>query len=189
MPIYVCEHRYKDEVKTFKKIKNWNSALPEEIRKHEYAMDLYPDERESLRRVKSPFVRGIAGPGRIGEAMENEEEEQAKYHFLPGNEPATAQRLKAVKEANDRAAAAAEAANPAQTLYGGDASQATFAAPPVVAAAPPPPAPILPPPPPVDTTSTPAELAAAREGFHALPFSIRAFFPSPTFTPSLRPSN
>ncbi|KAK4703189.1 chromatin structure-remodeling complex subunit RSC1/2, partial [Phenoliferia sp. Uapishka_3] len=179
MPLYICEHRYKDEVKSFKKIKNWNSAVPEEIRKHEYDMDLYPDERvETLRRFKSPFVRGVVGPGGIGEAMEHEEEEQAKYHFLPGGEPATVQKLKAVKEATEAAQAAEAATNRPTALYGAEpvpsinqpgtpANSAQNRAPPPI-----PPPPVVPTPPPVDTTSTPAELAAAKESFQPLPSFI-----------------
>ena len=101
VPLYVCEHRYKEDVKTFKKIKSWTSSLPEEIRKHDYGMDLFPDEQvEPLRKVKSPFVRGIVGPGGIGETVEHEEEEQAKYHFLPGGEPATVQKIKEIGRAH-----------------------------------------------------------------------------------------
>lgn len=126
VPLYVCEHRYKDELKSFKKIKNWASCVPEEIRAHEYPFELWSDGRtDILKRVRSPFVRGVVGPGGIGEAIENEEEEQARYHVLPGGEPATVQKLRAAKEA--------EEANQREelqrsVLYGGNPATSTPAA-------------------------------------------------------------
>ena len=182
MPLYVVEHRYKPEVKEFKKIKNWDSALPEEIRKHEYDMDLYPNGHTELpRKVKSPFARGIVGPGGIGVAKEHDEEEQGKYHFLPGGEPATVQKHKAFKEASEAVRAAEIAANPsASALYAAEkhTSLIHFAAP--TRAAPlPPPTPVLPPPPPIDPTLTPAELAVSKESFQPLPSFVSTSIPSP----------
>ncbi|KAL8276216.1 hypothetical protein RQP46_011377 [Phenoliferia psychrophenolica] len=188
MPLYVCEHRYKETVKSFKKIKSWTQCVPDEIRKYDYEMDLFPNELvDALKKVKSPFVRGIAGPGGIGVSMEREEEEQGKYHFLPGGEPATLQKLKAVKEANDAAIAAEKAAERAAeraaakakapaslSLYGSEPAPTPHppiarVPPPARAAPAPPPAPVLPPPPPIDPTLTPAELAASKESFQPLP--------------------
>lgn len=133
MPIYVCEHRYKDDVKIFKKIKNWPLCLPEELRRHEYDFEPFPNDHiDQPLRVKSPFIRGVEGPGRLGEAVGGQEAEQTKYHFLPGGEPATPSAMKVMREqqrkqqAEEAAAlalrtqeAAAKAAAAAPTLYGG----------------------------------------------------------------------
>lgn len=120
MPLYVCEHRYKDDLKSFKKIKNWQSAVPEDIRRHEYDFEPFPDDRiDNPIKIKSPFVRGISGPGGIGQAIEREESEQTKYHFLSSGAPATAQALKeakAVEEKERRAAAAAADADHAMLV-------------------------------------------------------------------------
>ncbi|SCV72636.1 BQ2448_4173 [Microbotryum intermedium] len=71
LPLYVVEHRYKDEIHSFKKIKNWNSCVPEEIRKQEYALVTFPGgDPVTLPRFPSPFLRGIEGPGRFGEALD-----------------------------------------------------------------------------------------------------------------------
>ncbi|ORY80739.1 hypothetical protein BCR35DRAFT_325164 [Leucosporidium creatinivorum] len=132
MPIYVCEHRYKDDVKIFKKIKNWPLCLPEEVRRHEYDFEPFPNEHvDQPLRVKSPFVRGVEGPGRLGESVGGQEAEQTKYHFLPGGEPTTPSVMKAVREqqrkkqeeeaaalAQRQAEVAAKAAATAPALYG-----------------------------------------------------------------------
>lgn len=167
MPLYVVEHRYKDDVKSFKKIKNWNSCVPEEVRKNEYELVPYPNERvDVLRRIKSPFVRGVVGPGGIGEAMENEEEEQARYHFLPSGEPATGQRAKVETQVAAGSGASSSA------LYG---ASLPLAAPvlsitPLAYAATPGPTP------PTVSGATPAEKAIAAESFYPLPAEIRASF-------------
>lgn len=97
MPLYVCEHRYRDDVKAFKKIKNWQSCLPEEVRKHEYTFEPFRDDAvETIPRVPSPFLRGIVGPGSIGEPLQHEEE-QARYHVDGGTASADFSR-----EANER---------------------------------------------------------------------------------------
>lgn len=109
IPLYVVEHRYKDDVKTFKKIKNWSSCIPDQIRAHEYDMITYPGDRvEMLKRIKSPFMRGIAGPGGIGEGAEEEDEEQSRYHLAAGGEAARIKGLRAemaAAELNEVAAA------------------------------------------------------------------------------------
>ncbi|GAA6003570.1 hypothetical protein JCM10207_000393 [Rhodosporidiobolus poonsookiae] len=59
MPLYVCEYRYKDDVKAFKKIKSWNSAIPKPIREHEYEYEPFVDDRvDQPAKVRSPFVPG-----------------------------------------------------------------------------------------------------------------------------------
>lgn len=67
MPLYVCEHRYKEEAKVFKKIKIWESCLPEIVKKADYPLvENVGGAIEVLRKVKSPFVLGGAGTGGIG---------------------------------------------------------------------------------------------------------------------------
>lgn len=91
MPLYVCEYRYKDDVKAFKKIKSWSSCVPEEMRRHEYDFEPFPDDRvDSLHKVKSPFVRGVAGPGRLDGAPA-----PPAYNFSQDGRPATAQEVQA----------------------------------------------------------------------------------------------
>ncbi|KAK0446535.1 uncharacterized protein EV420DRAFT_1622469 [Desarmillaria tabescens] len=59
-PLYVCESRYDDSSRTFVKIKDWSSCMPEESR---HPVPIYPFEREvPPRRLPSPFV----GKGKNG---------------------------------------------------------------------------------------------------------------------------
>ncbi|KAG5651101.1 hypothetical protein H0H81_009857 [Sphagnurus paluster] len=64
-PLYICDSRYNDRDRVFVKIKNWNSCVPEEVRKSTEFMPIYPFERTVLpNRYPSPFVgRGVKGPG------------------------------------------------------------------------------------------------------------------------------
>ncbi|KAF5376880.1 hypothetical protein D9615_007241 [Tricholomella constricta] len=66
-PLYVCDSRYNDRDRVFVKIKNWNSCVPEEVRKSTEFMPIYPFERTVMpSRLPSPFIgRGIKGPGGI----------------------------------------------------------------------------------------------------------------------------
>ncbi|GAA5951380.1 hypothetical protein JCM3765_002464 [Sporobolomyces pararoseus] len=82
IPLYVCEYRYKDDVKQFKKIKSWNSCVPELIRQHEYDFEPYADEHtDTLLKVKSPFVTGVAeGSGGL---------DNNNFNFTQGGVPAT----------------------------------------------------------------------------------------------------
>lgn len=64
----------------FVKIKNWNSCVPEEVRKSTEFMPIYPFERMVYPRLhKSPFIEGhgnvpiVTGPGSIGENVERME--------------------------------------------------------------------------------------------------------------------
>jgi len=69
-PLYVCDSRYNDKEKSFVKIKNWNSCIPEEYRKNDF-MPIYPFERIVYpKRYPSPFLSGITGPGRIGDNIQ-----------------------------------------------------------------------------------------------------------------------
>lgn len=65
MAIYVCESRYKYDSKTFKKIKAWETCLPELVKKLDYDWTPHVDGREVLKRVESPFAHGMDGTGGI----------------------------------------------------------------------------------------------------------------------------
>ncbi|RDB21230.1 Chromatin structure-remodeling complex subunit rsc1 [Hypsizygus marmoreus] len=68
-PLYVCDSRYNDRERVFVRIKNWNSCVPEEVRKSSEFMPIYPFERTVMpARLPSPFVgrqgaRAVKGPG------------------------------------------------------------------------------------------------------------------------------
>lgn len=67
-PLYVCDSRYNDRDRVFVKIKNWNSCIPEEVRKSTEFMQIYPFERTVYpKRYPSPFLltKGsrVKGPG------------------------------------------------------------------------------------------------------------------------------
>lgn len=84
-PIYVCDSRYNDRERLFVRIKNWNSCVPEEVRKSTEFMPIYPFERTVFpRRFGSPFLGAASGaqkgtwaksgkgkfPGGIGDSVE-----------------------------------------------------------------------------------------------------------------------
>ncbi|EKM60679.1 uncharacterized protein PHACADRAFT_246748 [Phanerochaete carnosa HHB-10118-sp] len=80
-PLFVCDSRYNDRERIFVKIKNWNSCVPEEVRKSAEFMPIYPFERPVFpRRFASPFVAGKLLPGRapggIGDVIERPEGEK-----------------------------------------------------------------------------------------------------------------
>ncbi|KDQ52954.1 hypothetical protein JAAARDRAFT_80856 [Jaapia argillacea MUCL 33604] len=78
-PLYVCDSRYNDRERVFVKIKNWNSCVPEEVRKNPDFMPIYPFERMVFpRRFGSPFLKGkgVKGPGGIGESVDKVEGER-----------------------------------------------------------------------------------------------------------------
>lgn len=78
-PLYVCDSRYNDRERIFVKIKNWNSCVPEEVRKSTEFMPIYPFERSVFpRRFPSPFLSGkiIKAPGGIGDVVERAEGEK-----------------------------------------------------------------------------------------------------------------
>ncbi|KAN0121428.1 hypothetical protein V8E52_003324, partial [Russula decolorans] len=78
-PLYVCDSRYNDRERIFVKIKNWNSCVPEEVRKSADFMPIYPFERMVFpRRFGSPFLKGsrVRGPGGIGESIDRAEGER-----------------------------------------------------------------------------------------------------------------
>ncbi|KII86314.1 hypothetical protein PLICRDRAFT_56043 [Plicaturopsis crispa FD-325 SS-3] len=83
-PLYVCDSRYNDRERVFVKIKNWNSCVPEEVRKSQEFMPIYEFERMVFpRRFGSPFLTAksgktapVKGPGGIGDAIERPEAEK-----------------------------------------------------------------------------------------------------------------
>jgi len=75
-PLYVCDSRYNDREKVFVKIKNWASCIPEDLRKADF-MAIHPFERIVWpRKLGSPFLKGIKGPGGIGDSIERAEGEK-----------------------------------------------------------------------------------------------------------------
>ncbi|GAA5841640.1 hypothetical protein JCM11251_004238 [Rhodosporidiobolus azoricus] len=191
MPLYVCEYRYKDDVKSFKKIKSWNSCVPEEIRKNEYDFEPFPEDHvEILPKVKSPFVSGIAGPGGM---VGGSGSATPAYHFSQDGKPATAEEVQATKveaspmdidldvaspaldantaaafaQAFDVSSLAAGAAIPSlPSLHQTPALEPAAAGLPLAPAAP---------------AATPAEIAAATENFAPLPTNIRSRFRNDAF--------
>jgi chromatin structure-remodeling complex subunit RSC1/2 len=66
-PLYVCDSRYNDRVREFVKIKNWNSCVPEEVRKSTEFMPIYLFERPVFpRRMDSPFLQNADTKGTGG---------------------------------------------------------------------------------------------------------------------------
>ncbi|KAI0662365.1 hypothetical protein C8Q70DRAFT_957817 [Cubamyces menziesii] len=123
-PLYVCDSRYNDRDRVFVKIKNWNSCIPEEVRKKEEFMPIYPFERPVVpRSLPSPFLGGahkIKAPGGIIDAPEKEKNEGEKVENAAGAAAGAAagtatrkrpQRKAAAKADADRAAAIAAASS------------------------------------------------------------------------------
>ncbi|KAF8628527.1 hypothetical protein AX15_003840 [Amanita polypyramis BW_CC] len=82
-PLYVCDSRYNDRDRIFVKIKNWNSCVPEEVRKSTEFMPIYPFERTVFpRRFPSPFLNkgkgAIKAPGGIIEPSDTTEGDKTK---------------------------------------------------------------------------------------------------------------
>jgi hypothetical protein len=66
LSLYVCESRYKGDTKMFKKIKAWESCLPDLVKKEDYQWIQHEgNERDAPIKIKSPFMRGIVGTGGI----------------------------------------------------------------------------------------------------------------------------
>ncbi|KAI0367477.1 hypothetical protein BV20DRAFT_970438 [Pilatotrama ljubarskyi] len=113
-PLYVCDSRYNDRDRIFVKIKNWNSCIPEEVRKKEEFMPIYPFERPVVPRSHpSPFLSGhrIKAPGGIIDAPEKAEGEKSEPVTATRKRP---QRKAAAKAEADRAGSskAVPASNP-----------------------------------------------------------------------------
>ncbi|KAM0792748.1 hypothetical protein ACM66B_002524 [Microbotryomycetes sp. NB124-2] len=110
VPLYICEHRYKDDVRSFKRIKNWLTCIPEDVRKKEYPFEKWSDGHvDQLKHIPSPFVRGIKGAGEIGESLEAVEDDQAKFYVLPTGQQATPSALRAVEQSKRQKAQQEEA--------------------------------------------------------------------------------
>ncbi|KAK2459787.1 hypothetical protein APHAL10511_008219 [Amanita phalloides] len=82
-PLYVCDSRYNDRDRVFVRIKNWNSCIPEEVRKSTEFMPIYPFERTVFpRRFPSPFLTkdkgAIKAPGGIMDVSDATEVDKAK---------------------------------------------------------------------------------------------------------------
>ncbi|KAI0651399.1 hypothetical protein C8Q79DRAFT_32964 [Trametes meyenii] len=102
-PLYVCDSRYNDRDRVFVKIKNWNSCIPEEVRKKEEFMPIYPFERPVVpRSCPSPFLgaQKIQAPGGIIDAPEKAEGEKAESIPVTRKRP---QRKAAAKAEAERA--------------------------------------------------------------------------------------
>lgn len=77
-PLYVCDQRYIPSEHAFIRIKNWLHLIPEEFRSSQ-GQNWMPTElfdpygvgqaQRTIhpRRMKSPFLKGVKGPGHIGE--------------------------------------------------------------------------------------------------------------------------
>ncbi|KAF9261985.1 hypothetical protein L218DRAFT_869069 [Marasmius fiardii PR-910] len=87
-PLYVCDSRYNDRDRIFVRIKNWNSCIPEEVRKSDNFMPIYPFERAVYpSRLASPLLT-VAGkkrnfPGGLLEQSEIADPEAATV-IAPG---------------------------------------------------------------------------------------------------------
>ncbi|KAI0825268.1 hypothetical protein BC628DRAFT_1419247 [Trametes gibbosa] len=117
-PLYVCDSRYNDRERVFVKIKNWNSCIPEEVRKKEEFMPIYPFERPVVpRSLASPFlgVLGLKGPGGIVDAPEKAEGEKAETPAATRKRPQRKAAAKAEAERMGSAKAAAAASVPPAT--------------------------------------------------------------------------
>ncbi|GAA5875443.1 hypothetical protein JCM3774_002985 [Rhodotorula dairenensis] len=199
VPLYVCEHRYKDDIKQFKKIKSWSSCIPEEIRAHEYDFVPYADGHvDQLVRVKSPFVRGVPGPGRLdpgGPAPATNP--SPSYRFSTEGKPQTAEEARIESDAGpavqveptaDIAALAQEfpaagSSAPPTAVPAGEPSTdilafSTANFPQVAGAAFDLPEASLPSfaPYPVQAAGTPAEVAASADAYAPLPSSLKSKF-------------
>lgn len=82
-PLYVCHSRYNDQKYQMVRIKNWASCIPDELRQTDF-MSIVPfPQHLDPQRIASPFLRGVSGPGFLGEPKEaagedDEEDEEAE---------------------------------------------------------------------------------------------------------------
>ncbi|KAA1468335.1 hypothetical protein DENSPDRAFT_863516 [Dentipellis sp. KUC8613] len=111
-PLYVCDSRYNDRERIFVRIKNWNSCVPEEVRKSTEFMPIYPFERMVFpRRFGSPFLKGkgVRGPGGLVDGS-----------GAPGSEgPGLDGGRKRSKRAGGGAVSATDISGPSKGLYVG----------------------------------------------------------------------
>ncbi|KAL7285867.1 hypothetical protein ACG7TL_000978 [Trametes sanguinea] len=109
-PLYVCDSRYNDRDRVFVKIKNWNSCIPEEVRKKEEFMPIFPFERPVFPRSNpSPFLGAhkIKAPGGIIDGPEKPEGEKHESAAATRKRP---QRKAAQKAEAERAAGSSKPA-------------------------------------------------------------------------------
>ncbi|WVW80738.1 hypothetical protein I302_102724 [Kwoniella bestiolae CBS 10118] len=66
-PSYVCHSRFNDREHYMVRIKNWNSCIPDELRQSEFMSVISYERNIEVPMVKSPFLRGVQGPGFFGE--------------------------------------------------------------------------------------------------------------------------
>ena len=70
----MCDSRYNDRERIFVKIKNWNSCVPEEVRKSADFMPINPFEAPVFPMwFPSPFLAGGRGTGGLGDSVEKAE--------------------------------------------------------------------------------------------------------------------
>ncbi|EIW86165.1 hypothetical protein CONPUDRAFT_140847 [Coniophora puteana RWD-64-598 SS2] len=78
-PLYVCDARYNDRERLFVRIKNWNSCVPEEVRKSDEFMPIAHFERLVYpRKLPSPFIVAAAAQS------EAQAQEQGQGQSGPG---------------------------------------------------------------------------------------------------------
>lgn len=93
LQLYICEHRYKDDDYTFKKIKNWDSCAPSNVRTEGHDENFVPfpsaQSSTSMVRVDSPFLVPsteaiqasgepiITSPAELAKSLPKD---QVKYH-------------------------------------------------------------------------------------------------------------
>jgi chromatin structure-remodeling complex subunit RSC1/2 len=71
----ICHSRYNDRLWLTVRIKNWGSCIPDELRQTDFMAVVPYDRQVEPALVKSPFLRGIKGPGFFGEPKGKEEDE------------------------------------------------------------------------------------------------------------------
>jgi chromatin structure-remodeling complex subunit RSC1/2 len=81
----MCDSRYNDRERMFVRIKNWNSCVPEEVRKSDEFMPIYLFERTVFpRKGPSPFFGkgAVKGPGGIDENVGKDDGDKDKEKDL-----------------------------------------------------------------------------------------------------------
>lgn len=87
-PLYVCDSRYNDRDRVFVRIKNWNSCIPDELRKADFMPIMMYDRTVMPRKVDSPFLKGIKGPGGLVEEDEGRRKSKRAAAAKSGGTPA-----------------------------------------------------------------------------------------------------
>jgi len=122
-PIYVCDSRYNDHDHTFFKVKDWTPCVPKEVRKDIEWMQIYPfEETVTPRSLRSPFLRGITGPGNFQEVLEEEKNDDGRRKTRRAAEKSAATNLEIARA--DRA----DSNPPTQNYYNAPTITASRAA-------------------------------------------------------------